>query len=233
MQLYREENIRTLLAALEQDQYDDVAQDETVGIDEVPPDAHAFLSLYLGQRTPVLEIGCGGGSLFGRYGITHGVEPARRRHEAAQARGAVMGVAVERGVAECLPYPSHTFSAALMLNGFFQVRSDYEALVEINRVLRPGGVFIFNLLTEDATDVVCGRCYGPLNTRRVLEQFGFDTVGFLPTDAGPRFAPYPQTSTYLAAQKVRDFDARWLNLPQVKRAEDVVNFLPDRDWRLL
>lgn len=232
MQLYRPEVIARIMAALDLDAYDDAAQDAALGQDEVPSLAHVFLSLYLHDYTQVLEIGCGSGALFGRYGITHAIEPATRRYAAAVARGAVTGVEVKRNVVEAMEFEDGQFDGAIMLNGFFQVRSDYEALVEINRVLQPGGMFVFSLMVNDGIDVVQGRCLGPRNMRRTLIQFGFDPVGLVEINAGRRFVPVAQIMALLAARKERDFDERWLALPQVD-PKHIRNYLPERDWRLI
>jgi SAM-dependent methyltransferase len=229
MKLYREENIKMIMGALDDDEYDDTAQDEAVKFDEIPSEAHNFLKLFLKDKAPVLEIGCGSGDLFGRYGITHGAEPSKKRYEAAAKKGTAE---VRRCVSEALVWDDKFFEAVMMLNGFFQVRSDYESLIEVNRVLRVNGVFIFNLITNDKIDVVCGRCLGPNNYLRLLTQFGFELIGRIEMDAGPRFFPQIQSTEYMAVQKVRDFDPKWLSLPQVPR-DAVVNYVQARDWRLL
>lgn len=230
MNLFREEAINNLIQAIDLDEYDDAKQDEAVGLDEVPPVAHQFLHLYTLARLPVLEVGCGSGGLFGRYSITQAIEPCTKRFKAAQARG---GVEVKQNVVECMDFGAETFEAVIMLNSLWQVRSVPEAWIEINRVLKVGGVYLFNVLTDDTVDVVQGLVLGARNTGRYLEQFGFEVVGRIACDAGPRFSPHHQTSVYLAAEKVRDFDVRWTVQPQITDRSALLNYLPDRDWRLL
>lgn len=235
LRLYREENIRRILSALDADQYDDVLQDEAVNQDDFLPPLARFLDLFV-QQGKVLEIGCGSGASIGKFGINYGVEPCEKRYRAAARKAQhsddVPECRIKRNVVECLEFPAAFFDTVLMINGWFQVRSDYEALIEVNRVLRLDGSFIFNLLTNDEQDIICGRCLGPKNYARLVEQFGFERQAWAAHNAGDRFVPDSQISTVLAFRKVREFDERWLSLPQVNR-EHITNYVPDRDWKLI
>lgn len=237
MKLFREKNIQQLIEGLEYDEYDDVLQDSLVNVDEMPESGHNFLNLYLTaalEKFPngnVLEIGCGGGSLFNKYPITHAIEPATGRFKVAVAEGKKHGVTVTQEVAECVGFDDNFFCAVIMINGFFQVRSDHEALIEINRIMVRGGVCVLSLLTNDEIDIVQGRVLGVNNYIRMLGQFGFSCIGKIACNAGPRFTPPKQVNTFIAIQKDRDFDYRWLAQPQVN-PEHIINYLEERDWRL-
>jgi SAM-dependent methyltransferase len=226
------------MRALDEDEYSDSEQDVVAGVEEIPDHTATILDLYLGNLVAsdkVLEVGCGSGDLFGRYGITHGVEPNPRRFAEATKKGAGC-VAVARGVSECLPYGDGEFAALIMLNGFFQVRSELESLIEFNRVLRIGGRLILNLLTDDRVDVVCGRVVGWRNEVRLAGQFGLGLLAAHTHDAGPRFPDgSQQETTVLVFEKVRHFDPRYLRLPQVVGDPTAVirNYVPERDWRLI
>lgn len=232
MRLYRPENIELIMHAIEVDEYDDAAQDDAFGIEaDVPPDVLAYIRHYIARRTRILEVGCGAGALFGILPITHAVEPSKARQRRAKAAGRRHGVKVRRGVAEALPFDG-PFDAVIMLNGWFQLRSDYEALLEVNRCLHIGGLLIINLLTNDGIDIIQGRVLGADNYRRVAEQFGFTCVGMLEFNAGPRFEPQQQVTTVLALRKDMAFSVELLNQPQVDR-KHVRNYYHPRDWRLV
>ena len=228
MKLYRQSHIEKIIEAINLDQYDDSLQDENVGQEDFVPELDKFLSLFV-KPGNVLEIGCGSGDSMTKYGITHGIEPNKKRYERAKAKGFF----VEQNVVECIEHEDYCFDSALMLNGFFQVRSDYEALVEINRVLKKGGIFIFNLLVNDEIDIVLGRCLGATNYIRLVEQFGFRLKAKLEYNAGMRFYPPEQVSVVMAFEKVNEFDNRYLNLLQVDKHESLKNFILERDWRLI
>lgn len=227
MKLYREENIKKIIDAIELDEYDDSEQDKVVEQDDFLPEVKMFLQLFV-KPGNVLEIGCGSGDSMNLYGITHGVEPCKKRYESALSKKLL----VKRNVVEYLEFDNDFFDSALMLNGWFQVRSDYEAMIEVNRVLKLGGYFIFNLLVNDELDIVLGRCLGPNNYIRLTEQFGFKLIAQKKYNAGNRFYPPIQEGVVFCFEKIRDFDNRWLNLLQAD-IKSLKNYLPERDWRLI
>lgn len=231
MDLYRESNIKLILKAIEEDKYSEAVQYKEIDQRSVLTEVHEFLSLYSkGDR--ILEIGCGHGALLNQYGINYAVEPSQKRYDNAKLK--LPEGQVKQNVAECLEFEDRYFQTVIMLNGFFQVRSDYETLIEINRVLSKGGSFIFNILTNDKIDAVLGRILGGNNTIRILGQFGFELVAKLKYNAGQRFVGGEQESIIICAEKVREFDYRYLNLPQVKEpGKNIINYLPERDWRLI
>ncbi len=228
MKLFREENIQKIIGAIELDEYDDTIQDQNVKQDDFLPELQTFLNLYV-DKGNVLEIGCGSGDSIGKYGITHGIEPCSKRFEKCIEKK----LEVKQNVVECIEYDTNFFDSVIMMNGFFQVRSDYEALIEINRVLKIGGKFLFNILTNDKIDIVLGRCLGPKNYIRLVQQFGFEVISRLQFNAGARFYPQEQLSTVFCFEKIREFDNKFLNLPQVKDIKDIKNFIIERDWKLI
>lgn len=91
----------------------------------------------------VLDVGCGAGNLLARlrrYGASFGVEPSRELAALAQER--VPG-RVARGSALGLPLADATFDLACLFDTLEHIPEEHEALCEVARVLRPGGlVFI-------------------------------------------------------------------------------------------
>jgi ubiquinone/menaquinone biosynthesis C-methylase UbiE len=228
MKLFREENIQKIIEAIELDEYNDTIQDENIKQDDFLPEVTNFLNLFV-KPGNVLEIGCGSGDSLGKFGITHGIEPCENRFNVAAKKSKN----IKRGVCECIEFENDLFDSVMMINGFFQVRSDYESLIEVNRVLKTSGVFIFNLLINDDIDVVCGRCIGYKNYIRLLSQFGFEKIAEKEFNAGQRFYPNDQKSVILAFRKVRNFDNKFLNLIQIENVNQVKNFILERDWRMI
>lgn len=92
----------------------------------------------------VLEIGVGTGAnlpYYGRAGHVWGVEPDTERaaRAAKVAARAAVGVTIDRGTAEALPYPDLSFDHVVSSLVFCSVAEPAQALSEIRRVLRPGG----------------------------------------------------------------------------------------------
>ena len=232
MKLYREENIEAIYKAIQEDEYDDTMQDVAIEQDDFLPELKNFLDMYIIPGR-VLEVGCGSGDSFKDFpNITHGLEPNERRVVRARIKGTAHGIDVKQGMIEYMDYTEACFHTIMMINGFWQVRSDYEALMEVNRCLQIGGHFILNLLVNDNIDVVLGRVYGHHNFIRTASQFGFSLVAYYRYNAGARFYPQEQIGVAICFEKVLNFDYKMLNLPQVDK-KNVMNYLHSRDWRLI
>jgi SAM-dependent methyltransferase len=236
--LYRYENLELLASALLEDEYDDECQDVSTGVSSLLGEHQRFLEMFLPsvENSWILELGCGSGELAGSWS-THGIEACPNRLARAQERAKACDLPEHNyrlGWVERLPDDwNECMDAVFMLNGWFQLRSDYEALIEVNRVMRVGGRFIINLLTTDEVDVVCGRVLGPRNYVRVVSAFGFELVGKYSHDAGERFSPYTMEGVCLAFEKVRPFDPAYLRLLQVTDKSCLKNYHQPRDWKLL
>ena len=225
MKIYREENIQALAEAIMGDQYNELSQIDAVG--DEPKEVVDFINRNIEGVTDnqkILEIGCGSGRLLGKVNITHTLDASSAMIERLKARIASLNlnVVTAQGFAEYIPY-EEKFDAVIFMNGLFQVRSDYEAFIEINRALRIGGRFIFNLYADDSFDIICGRVIGVNNYVRVLEEFGFKLVE-------------KRKSGHVAVEKVSDFDLRMLRKMQLIKENGgykLLNFHPDRDGKYL
>lgn len=230
---FKEENILALAEAISGDEFQDIPQIETKG--DLPKSHIDFLqrnleeiSGYSKGACHLLEIGCGSGRLFDVLDVTHAIDPSiamlDRALKTVQRLGREDIMTLRHGYAENIPFKDKEFHAVVFTNGFFQVRSDYEALIEINRCLQIGGRFIFNLYTDDSQDIVCGRVLGPLNYLRVLQEFGFRQVEYRPANG------------FVCVEKVRDFDLTWLRKLQLVQTKDgiqMLNFHSQRDGTLV
>lgn len=106
--------------------------------------APRFLEFARVEGGPVLEVGCGPGSLTGvlaeRFGAAQvaAVDPSEPFVAACRAR--VPGADVRVGGGEALPFPDGTFRAALSQLVLSFVREPARMMAELRRVLRPGAV---------------------------------------------------------------------------------------------
>jgi SAM-dependent methyltransferase len=240
VRLFRKENIEILIRAVQEDEFDDSSQDEArveKGSDATSTQdlAVEFLNRHLiGPR--ILEVGCGSGGLFGVVPISHGIEPNLLRVLAAEKKSKELGldILVEPGVIECIPKRKDSFDSVFMIRGFHQIRSDYEAFIEVNRVLRIGGRFIVDIFSNDDANCILGRSYGWKHFVRTAENFGFKLFAIIHDSPAPLFV---LPSAYLCLEKIRDFNYRELNQLQIVKKGDcyqVNNFFPEgRDWRLI
>ncbi len=118
---------------------------ETYGRDaafvhEMAGGALEWLAAQPGER--ILDIGCGDGQLTQRIAASGasvvGIDSSSAMVTAARSRG----VKADKGPAEKLPYPDHTFEAVFSNAALHWVRGQDEMLSEVHRVLRPGGRFV-------------------------------------------------------------------------------------------
>ena len=163
-----------------------------------------------------LEIGCGSRKSLESLPITHAIEPnpVRRRK----------GKAVVDGYAEAIPFEDSMFSTVLMWGTWCFLRSEKEALIEINRVLEIGGIYIFDAIIE--TDLPIIRVDEPRNLIVRIELFGFKLIELrnVPISVG-------QKRIILAFSKIREFDWKYLCLPQLVGGK-INNYITSRDWYL-
>lgn len=144
-----------------------------------------------GGREDILDVGCGGGrhmaDLVQRtWGRVCGVDPsgaAVRMARWVNRFGIALGrEAVEQGGVEALPFGDGQFDMVTALESVYFWPSVPLGLLEVRRVLRPGGkVFICNSATERQGAArlrgeVLMPVYTPLQLEEQLREVGFDAV---------------------------------------------------------
>jgi 2-polyprenyl-6-hydroxyphenyl methylase/3-demethylubiquinone-9 3-methyltransferase len=102
------------------------------------------------KATAALDVGCGGGFLteeIARLGFdTTGVDPSERSVRAASvhARETGLHIRYETGAGESLPFEDRSFGAVFCCDVLEHVRDLPMVITEISRVLKPGGVFVYD-----------------------------------------------------------------------------------------
>jgi SAM-dependent methyltransferase len=162
-----------------------------------------------------LDIGCGTGGAFSLLPITTAIEPNQSRFLEAEANRNLKTnkcrVSVYQDFAESTGFRSNLFYVVSYLRGFYQCRSDVEALIEINRVLRVGGVFLVDIPTERCIAPAFGKSYVLRDFVTWLRQFGFELLKKGPCDGELHL---------LAFEKAQHFGADTYNKPQLVKRLD-------------
>ncbi len=116
---------------------------------------------YFDQHVPdwsglrVLDVGCGGGFmsevLSQRGAFVVGIDPAADAIAAARAHARASNSEIDyrTGVAECLPLEADQFGCVVCVDVLEHVEDLEASPDEITRVLKPGGVFLFNTINRN------------------------------------------------------------------------------------
>ena len=103
----------------------------------------------------VLDLGCAGGfmaeALAARGAKVTGIDPASEAIEVARAHAHAGGlkIAYDVGVGEALPYAAGSFDAIVCVDVLEHVSDLTQVLAEVARVLRPGGLFLFDTINRN------------------------------------------------------------------------------------
>ncbi|MEX1250341.1 MAG: bifunctional 2-polyprenyl-6-hydroxyphenol methylase/3-demethylubiquinol 3-O-methyltransferase UbiG [Hyphomonas sp.] len=102
----------------------------------------------------VLDLGCAGGfmaeALADRGAQVTGIDPAEKAIAIARAhaRATNRDIDYDTGVGEALPYPEAVFDAVVCVDVLEHVSDLDQVLAEVARVLRPGGLFLFDTINR-------------------------------------------------------------------------------------
>lgn len=103
----------------------------------------------------VLDLGCAGGfmaeALDTRGAVVTGIDPAKDAIAAARAhaRQTERNIRYDIGVGEALPYDNASFDAVVCVDVLEHVRDLGQVMREIARVLRPGGILMFDTINRN------------------------------------------------------------------------------------
>jgi 2-polyprenyl-6-hydroxyphenyl methylase/3-demethylubiquinone-9 3-methyltransferase len=102
----------------------------------------------------VLDVGCGGGLLaeeLAQLGcLASGVDPSPGSIATAERHAAASGLTImyRVGQGEALPYPAESFDLVTCVDVLEHVADVGEVLAEIARVLRPGGILVYDTINR-------------------------------------------------------------------------------------
>lgn len=108
----------------------------------------------------VLDVGCGGGYttefLTRRGAVVSGVDPSEKLVSAARDHATSTGLTIDYtvGKAEKLPYPDSSFDVVTCVDVLEHVDSPGTAIREIHRVLKPGGLFMYDTINRTLRSLV-------------------------------------------------------------------------------
>lgn len=103
----------------------------------------------------VLDLGCAGGfmaeAMALRGATVTGIDPAAEAVEAARRHAAATGLSIryDTGVGEALPYGDAAFDAVVCVDVLEHVADLAQVLSEVARVLRPGGLFLYDTINRN------------------------------------------------------------------------------------
>ena len=103
----------------------------------------------------VLDLGCAGGfmaeALADKGACVTGIDPAVQSIDAARTHADASGKAIKYdvGVGEDLPYKDDCFDAVVCVDVLEHVADLTKVLVEVARVLKPGGMFLFDTINRN------------------------------------------------------------------------------------
>ena len=107
------------------------------------------------QGKAVLDLGCAGGfmaeALAQRGACVTGIDPAAEAINAARAhaRKGDLRIGYDVGVGEALPYDDASFDAVVCVDVLEHVADLNKVLAEVARILRPGGLFLFDTINRN------------------------------------------------------------------------------------
>ncbi|MEM9912755.1 MAG: bifunctional 2-polyprenyl-6-hydroxyphenol methylase/3-demethylubiquinol 3-O-methyltransferase UbiG [Pseudomonadota bacterium] len=103
----------------------------------------------------VLDLGCAGGfmaeALAERGARVTGIDPAAEALAVAKSHARAMGLEIryDAGVGEALPYNHASFDHVICVDVLEHVSDLTKVLAEITRVLRPGGLFLYDTINRN------------------------------------------------------------------------------------
>ncbi|MCC5668401.1 bifunctional 2-polyprenyl-6-hydroxyphenol methylase/3-demethylubiquinol 3-O-methyltransferase UbiG [Nostoc sp. CHAB 5784] len=107
------------------------------------------------QGLKALDVGCGGGftcEFMAKRGvIVSGIDPVINSIQVAQEHASKSGLKIDykHGFAENLPYDDNSFDIVTCVDVLEHVADLNKVLSEINRVLKPNGLFLFDTINRN------------------------------------------------------------------------------------
>src|SRR5574343_619981 len=176
----------------------------------------------------VIEVGCGSGSIMLLIPeINYGIEPNEYRNSKFIKNindRKIKVLPYERDFAENCNIKS-MFDTVLCWGSFCYFRSQWEGLINFNRMLRMNGRLIFDVATKSNLPI-SQTVHGDSFCNMLQTCFGFKIIER--REFGEEF----NQRLAIAAEKIEEFNYRKLQIPFLKKDGKVGNFLLERDWYL-
>ncbi|MEP3636141.1 MAG: bifunctional 2-polyprenyl-6-hydroxyphenol methylase/3-demethylubiquinol 3-O-methyltransferase UbiG [Paracoccaceae bacterium] len=103
----------------------------------------------------VLDLGCAGGfmaeALAQKGAHVSGIDPAQDAIDAAKSHAKIsnLDITYDVGVGEQMPYAENTFDIVVCVDVLEHVRDLNAVLAEVARVLKPGGLFLYDTINRN------------------------------------------------------------------------------------
>ena len=209
--MVNQDNLEAWSRTILEDEFNDTTQNEHRGNKLVSGEATlGKLRMMGGFQTPTLDVGCGRGS---ETVFDFLLDPCPER--------AATNPKVKHGWLECLPFGPRYIGFVQAWGVLCFVRSLVESMMEVNRVLRSGGIFVFDVVTY-TTMPLAQTVDGP-SFIRWAGLFGFELQAQIP------FGWEYHRRLGLRLKKVSDFDPARFRMPQSDTGK-IHNYLTTRDW---
>lgn len=131
---------------------DDIAWVRTLK-NMVPARLRYFDKLTEWTDKAVLDLGCAGGfmaeAIDDRGATVTGIDPAAEAIAAASAHAQDRQITYDVGVGEALPYGDASFDIVVCVDVLEHVKDLGKVLAEVFRVLRPGGLFLYDTINRN------------------------------------------------------------------------------------
>ncbi len=151
----------------------------------VPARFTCFDAVAAWKGKTVLDLGCGGGfmaeALASRGAIVTAVDPAVGAIDIAKRHAAEQGHAIRYLVAsgESIPLKDHSMDYVVCVDVLEHVADLGKVLDEIRRVLKPGGMFLFDTINRTALATFCVVHFAE-SVLRLLPKGTHDPAMFIP-----------------------------------------------------
>ena len=169
----------------------------------------------------IIDIGCGAGKmtrlLTEMGGEVVGIDPGERQLERARAIDTVGNETFLEGVAENLPFEDQSIDIAFFFNSFHHVpKEGFEAaIVEAQRVLKPGGKLYFAEPIADGPQFELSRL---INDESVIRALAYNCIQSTPQMGFKEVSEL----IYITENRHKDFEAFKTNSTSINPARDAI-----------
>jgi hypothetical protein len=219
MKPYSKNTIDRFCQSIIEDEFDDSEQNHSIYLDKVSgfDTLTKLLDFEMTGSQTILNVGAGSGaSISFPYPVDmYFLEPNVQRGDRITNQKVILGWCENIAV-------DISFDMVICWGTMCFVRSVPETLIQFNDRLRVGGMLVLDVVKS--TNLALAQTTNPRSFIGYASLFGFDLYHWI------SFGHSTHQREGFRFVKVRDFDPRYLRMPQAKGG--VRNFLFERDWSL-